>query len=65
MADLDLAQYNTNHRQSRQRTEEGSVKIISGANEKKWQGSYHVYVTKPDGTKTRSHRTRIIGQPSI
>jgi integrase len=54
MTDLNLAEYNNAHR-TRERRENGSVKLV-GAREKKWEGSYHVYL---DGK--RSMRRRIIG----
>jgi integrase len=56
---LDLTEYSASHR-TRERRENGSVKLV-GKREKKWEGSYHIYKTLPDGSTVREKRTRIIG----
>jgi hypothetical protein len=60
--DLNLTAYTTTRR-VREHHEDGYVDV-TGKKQKKWRGWYHVYVAKPDGTKTRIKRKRIIASCS-
>jgi hypothetical protein len=57
--DLNLTAYTAAHR-VREHHEDGYVDV-TGKKQKKWRGWYHVYASKPDGSRTRIKRKRIIG----
>jgi hypothetical protein len=58
-SDLHLTAYTATHR-VREHHEDGYVDV-TGKKQKKWRGWYHVYASKPDGSRTRIKRKRVIG----